>query len=97
MTPHVLRAGLTRIETIAHPVARAVTWAAFATYHQFYLDGNKRTGRYTMNAVLMSHGYDAILIPADLKAEYEDALVAAYETGDLTPHIEFLLSLYGDR
>ena len=96
LTPAVLRAGLARIEQIEHPIVRGATWAAFATYHQFYLDGNKRTGRYVMNAVLMSHGYDAILIPESLKAQYEDALVGSYRTGDLTPHIEFLISLYTD-
>ena len=94
MTPAVLNAGLERILRIDHPVAQAATWAAFATYQQFYLDGNKRTGRYVMNAVLLSHGYDAILIPDRMKAEYEDALVDAYKTGDLTGHIQFLLDLY---
>lgn len=97
LTPAVLAAGLTRLEKIAHPVVRGATWAAFATYQQFYLDGNKRTGRYVMNAVLMSHGYDAIAIPDRLKAQYEDALVEAYRSGDLTPHISFLLGLYSDE
>jgi Fic family protein len=91
-----LESGLKRIEQLDHPIVRGATWAAFATYAQFYLDGNKRTGRYVMNAVLMSHGYDAILIPASLKSQYEDVLVESYRSGDLTPHIDFLLGLYGD-
>ena len=49
-----------------------------------------------MNAVLMSHGYDAILIPARLKSQYEDVLVESYRASDLTPHIEFLLGLYNE-
>lgn len=92
----VLQAGLARILRIQHPILRGATWAAFATYQQFYFDGNKRAGRYTMNAVLMSHGFDAILIPDTRKPEYEDALVETYLTGDLTPHIRFLLGLYQD-
>ncbi len=96
VTPAVLDAGIDRINRIEHPVLRGTTWAAFATYEQFYLDGNKRTGRYVMNTVLISHGYDAILIPDRLKAQYEDALVDSYRTGDLTPHIRFLLDLYRD-
>jgi hypothetical protein len=96
LTPTVLESGLKRIEQLDHPIVRGATWAAFATYEQFYLDGNKRTGRYVMNAVLMSHGYDAILIPASLKSKYEDVLVESYRSGDLTPHIDFLLGLYGD-
>ncbi|MEO7016202.1 MAG: hypothetical protein ABI130_11000 [Leifsonia sp.] len=96
MTPAVLESGLARITEIDHPVLRGATWAAFATYQQFYLDGNKRTGRYVMNTVLMSHGYDAITVHERLKAQYEDALVESYETADLTPHISFLLSQYAD-
>ncbi|MHA3684027.1 hypothetical protein ACXR2T_09545 [Leucobacter sp. HY1910] len=49
-----------------------------------------------MNSVLMSHGYDAILVPDSLKAQYEDALVITYRTGDLTPHIRFLIERYSD-
>lgn len=94
ITPKVLEVGLERISRLEHPVVRGATWAAFATYQQFYLDGNKRTGRYVMNAVLMSHGYDAILIPERLKASYEDVLVEVYKSGDLTAHIKFLLDLY---
>ncbi|MBC9927380.1 Fic family protein [Leucobacter sp. cx-169] len=97
LTPYALAAGLQRIAEIDHPVLRGTTWAAFATYHQFYLDGNKRTGRYVMNAVLMSHGYDSIMIPDRLKAEYEDALVSSYRSGDLTDHIAFLLDQYDDE
>ena len=94
ITPAVLEAGLARIRQIEHPVVRGATWAAFAAYQQFYLDGNKRTGRYVMNTVLMSHGYDAILIPANIKAQYEDVLVEGYKSGDLTSHIKLLLDLY---
>lgn len=96
LTHAALDDGLERINSMLHPVLRGATWAAFATYHQFYFDGNKRTSRYVMNATLMSHGYDAILIPNARKTEYVDAVIAAYEHGDLTPHIEFLLSCYDD-
>lgn len=92
----VLESGLSLIRTIEHPVVRGTTWAAFAAYHQFYFDGNKRTGRYVMNAICMSHGYDAILVPAARKAEYEDTVVAALRSGDLTDHVRFLIDLYDD-
>jgi hypothetical protein len=89
----VLESGLTRIATIDNPVVRGATWAAFAAYEQFYFDGNKRTGRYVMNAVAMSHGYDAILVPAARKPDYETVVVDALRSGDLSEHIAFLLSL----
>jgi len=94
LTHAILDAGLARIENVPHPLVRAASWAAFAAYQQFYFDGNKRAGRYTMNAVAMSHGFDAILIPASSKADYENRVVEALETDDLTSHIRFLLDLY---
>lgn len=92
----VLESGLDRIRAIPHPVVRGATWAAFSAYHQFYFDGNKRAGRYVMNAVAMSHGFDAILVPAARKPEYETIIVGALRSGDLTEHIAFLLGLYSD-
>lgn len=75
-------------------MVRGATWAAFSAYHQFYFDGNRRAGRYTMNAVGMSHGFDAILIPASAKAAHERTVVEALESDDLTRHIRFLLDLH---
>lgn len=96
LTHDILDAGLEKILQVEHPLVRGATWAAFAAYQQFYFDGNKRSGRYTMNAVGMSHGFDAILIPASQKAAYERIVVDALETDDLTAHISFLLDLYRD-
>jgi Fic family protein len=86
--------GIERIAAIPHPVVRAATLAGWATYHQFYRDGNKRVGRYVMNAVLMSHGHDAILVPAAEKEAYEDALLAMYRTGRAEPYTSYLLRLW---
>lgn len=96
LTHDALDAGLPRILDVEHPVVRGATWAAFAAYQQFYLDGNKRTGRYVMNAVAMSHGFDAIVIPTSARQQYINKVVEALETGDLSSHIAFLLSLYND-
>jgi hypothetical protein len=84
------------VAAIAHPVLRGATWAAFGAYHQYFYDGNKRTARYVMNAVLVSHGYDAILIPAAAKTSYEAALAAMYRSGDLGPYVDFLIAQYQD-
>ncbi|MGB4137514.1 MAG: hypothetical protein WA971_13170, partial [Microbacterium sp.] len=94
LTHDVLDAGLARIARIRHPLVRGATWAAFAAYRQFYFDGNKRAGRYTMNAVALSHGFDAIIIPATAKAAYEQLVVDALQSDDLTDHIRFLLRLH---
>ena len=92
----VFEAGTQRVSRIESVPVRAATWAAFVAYHQPYLDGNKRVGRYSINAVLMSQGFDAITIPASKKEEYLDEVVGALKTGDLTSHIRFLLSQYDD-
>jgi len=96
MTREVFDQGAAEIQQIEHPVLRGATWASFASYHQFYLDGNKRAARYTMNAILVSHGYDSIDIPASSREAYLESVIETMETGDLTPGIRFLLSLYDD-
>jgi len=92
----VFEEGVQDIERIQHPLARAVTYAAFAAYHQFYFDGNKRTGRFVMNTILMSHGFDAIMTPARLREEYNRSLAQMYLTDNLTPHMRFLVCVYDD-
>ena len=85
-----------RANRLAHPLSRAVAWAGFGAYHQFYGDGNKRTARYVMNAILLSNGFDAILTPVARKTDYNLALRDMYLSGDLTGYALFLASLYDD-
>ncbi|MGH1522829.1 hypothetical protein ACRAWC_01545 [Leifsonia sp. L25] len=94
LTQAVLDAGLERILALEHPILRATTWAAFATYEQFYFDANRRTARLVMNAGLLSHGYDAIVIPAEDKMEFLDSTIATYWTGQLTHHLHFLVTTF---
>jgi len=88
--------GISKIENIENVILRSATWAAFATYHQFYLDGNKRNSRNTMNTILLSHGYDSILIPESSHNQYTDVCVESFTTADLTSQISFFLNLYQD-
>jgi Fic family protein len=83
-------------EMFDHPVAQGAVWAAFAAYHQFYSNGNKRTARYVMNAVLMSQGFDAISTPVSQRDRYNVTLRDMYLSGDLTGYALFLVSLYDD-
>lgn len=89
--------GLSRLSRIDDAVVRATAYSAFATYHQFYFDGNKRTARFMMNGELMSHGFDAIVVPKSREAEYHASLTEMFRTGELDPYIEFLVSCYDDR
>jgi len=88
--------GVQDMSTVSHPVAHACLWAAYATYNQFYFDGNKRTARHTMNALLLSRGFDSIVVPASAKTSYEDHLIEAFKTGDLTAQARFLARFYWD-
>lgn len=86
--------GQDEIQRITHPALRAITYAAFAAYNQFYYDGNKRTARLMMNAELMKHGFDAIVTPAIRQLEYNRSLRHMYEFGDASEYIAFTLSCY---
>lgn len=85
--------GLDRLNSDQDVVARALTYAAFSAYYQFYPNGNKRTGQYMATAHLLSHGYRAVHVPSARQRDYVRALVRMWRTGDLAPYAQFLLSL----
>lgn len=86
--------GLAAIGAIAHPVLRGATYASWAAYHQFYHDGNKRTGRLMMNGVLIAGGYHPIVVRAEDAEAYHGSLTEMYATGDATPAIAYLAERY---
>lgn len=88
---------LARVKRMKHPVLRAATMAAMVAYLQPYHDGNNRTGRYLMDAELMSHGYDAVAIPAARSQEYQRSLAQMFRTGDTTPYVGFLIDMWRRR
>ncbi|MCL1907168.1 MAG: hypothetical protein FWG08_04550 [Propionibacteriaceae bacterium] len=92
----IFNESMERANALDHPVARGCAWAGFGAYHQFYSNGNKRTSRYVMNTVLLSHGYDSIVTPASLKPQYNAALRKMFLSGDVTEYALFLASLYND-
>ncbi len=55
--------GIEYINNIKNPVERAIVFFLFGALNQFFFDANKRVSRLMMNGELMSHGYDAIVIP----------------------------------
>lgn len=81
---------------IDSPFERALAYFLFAAFQQFYFDGNKRTGRTMMNGYLMSHGIDAISVPAARRAEFNTTMVDFYRTRDATTAFAFLTSCHPD-
>ena len=59
-------------------------------------DGNKRTSRFMMNGVLMSHGIDAISIPAAKAHEFNEKMVRFYLSKDATEMMDFLIRCHPD-
>ena len=66
------------LERISGVFEQAVGYFLFAAFQQFYYDGNKPTGRYMMNGHLMSHGIDAISVPAARKQEFNTEMIDFY-------------------
>lgn len=71
---------------------QAIAYFLFAALQQFYFDGNKRTARYMMNGHLMSHGFDAISVPAARRHEFNASMVEFFTTKDGTGMFGFLVS-----
>jgi Fic family protein len=61
-----------------------------AAAHQFFWDGNKRTGQLVMNGLLMSNGYSPVSIAAKKQLEYNEKMVRFYDTGKTEEMEQFL-------
>jgi Fic family protein len=89
--------GLAAITTeLATPYEQALTYFLFGALQQFYFDGNKRTARYMMNGHLMSHGIDAISVPARRVHEFNTLMVDFYRTKTATRMVAFLTDCHPD-
>lgn len=66
----------------------------FGALQQFFFDGNKRTSRFMMNGVLMSHGIDAISIPAAKAQEFNDKMIRFYLNRDASEMMQFLVECH---
>lgn len=75
---------------------QAGAYFLFGAFMQFYFDGNKRTARYMMNGWLMSHGIDAISVPAARKQEFNEKMIDFYRSRDGTGMLRFLASCHAE-
>ena len=76
---------------VPDPRERAMAFFLFGAFHQFYFDGNKRTSRFMMNGVLMSHGMDAISVPAVRAREFNQKMINFYVSKNATEMMDFLI------
>lgn len=78
------------------PFERAMAFFLFGALQQFFFDGNKRSSRFMMNGLLMSHGMDAISIPAARAQEFNEKMVDFYRFREASGMMDFLLSCHPD-
>lgn len=78
------------------PFERALAFFLFGALQQFFFDGNKRSSRFMMNGLLMSHGMDAISIPAARAQEFNEKMVDFYRLREGSRMMDFLLECHPD-
>jgi hypothetical protein len=78
------------------PFERATAFFLFGALQQFFFDGNKRTSRFMMNGVLMSHGIDAISVPAAKAQAFNEKMVRFYLSKDASEMMAFLAGCHPD-
>ena len=88
--PERFERGFQQLATIASAHERAIATFLFCALHQFFHDGNKRTGRLMMNGELLSAGLDAVSVPASRVLEFNTAMIRFYEGRDATEMMEFM-------
>lgn len=76
-----------------HPAVRAVLGHFFFVFIHPYMDGNGRMGRFILNAMLASGGYNWTIIPVERRKEYMKALEKASVEGDISDFTQVIASL----
>jgi hypothetical protein len=89
----VFHDGIAALESCP-PFERATAFFLFGALQQFFFDGNKRTSRFMMNGVLMSHGIDAISVPAARAHEFNEKMVRFYLSKDASEMMDFLANCH---
>lgn len=75
---------------------QGLAYFLFGALQQFYFDANLRTARFMMNGHLMSHGIDAISVPAARAQEFNTLMVDFYRFTDATRMVAFLTDCHPD-
>lgn len=73
-----------------HPVEQAIRLFLWATYNQFYWDGNKRTARIMSSGILINAGYGVFNIKARDILEFNTLMIDFYETAKANNIVKFL-------
>lgn len=75
------------------PRVRAVLGHFMFVFIHPYMDGNGRMGRFILNAMLASGGYQWTVVPLEKRREYMSALEKASVRGDITDFTKLIAGL----
>lgn len=67
------------VNSLKHPLGKALTFILLLSYIQPFEDGNKRTARLFGNAILLAHNYCPLSYRSVDEAEYKKAVLLFYE------------------
>ena len=95
--PKRFERGFQHVAGMASAYERGIATFLFCALHQFFYDGNKRTGRLMMNGELLSAGLDAISVPAGQLLEFNAAMIRFYDSRDATEMMRFMAGCSLDR
>ncbi|MFI3314725.1 MAG: Fic family protein, partial [Rikenellaceae bacterium] len=87
----------TLLEQESSAEVRAILGHFIFTYIHPFMDGNGRIGRFIMNTMFVTGGYDWLIIPVERRDEYMAALEKASVEGDILPFVEFVRSVNYER
>lgn len=87
LVPGTLREGFERIGALTDPVARALMTMFVVTEVHPFIDGNGRTARLAMNAVLTAGGCSRIIVPTVCREDYLLPLKALSNNADPAPFL----------
>ena len=90
----VFDTGINYINALENPMERGVVFFLFGSMNQFFFDANKRVSRLMMNGALISAGYDALMIPASMRQEFNRQMLHFYNTRSAHQIIEFLIKCH---
>ncbi len=76
---------------------RAISLFLTMARTQFFYDVNKRTGRFMMSGLLLSHGFPLINLPAVRQLEFNELMLEFYSSNDQQPMNTFLRSCLDPR
>ncbi|MFT5164454.1 MAG: Fic family protein [Alteromonadaceae bacterium] len=95
--PHYFEQMLTDMAKLQDSYDQAIHLFLTMARCQFFYDVNKRMGRFMMNGLLLSKGYPAINLPFSRQLEFNQLMLAFYQSGEQTDMNHFLRSCLDPR